>query len=202
MKTLSIVLTGVSLLLFIGSAASFFLNRKSRPISRRLLLLTGGFILVILLLELARRVDADGVLFPSSILVNTLQVFSLDFDYDDLFKQNGGTLSALQAFLLWYRGIVYSLAPIVGGAVILDVLAGISPDLQMFFSRRKKLYVFSELNELSVTLAEDVYRNRDNLGKLSGTGIRGAAVVSGIFAAADIEAECTLLRALAEAIVR
>ena len=44
--------------------------------------------------------------------------------------------------------------------------------------------------------------NRDNLGQLSGTGIRGAAVVSGIFAAEDIEAECMLLRALAEAVVR
>ena len=44
--------------------------------------------------------------------------------------------------------------------------------------------------------------NRDNLGQLSGTGIRGAAVVSGIFAAEDIEAECMLLRALSEAVVR
>lgn len=43
--------------------------------------------------------------------------------------------------------------------------------------------------------------NRDNLGQLAGTGIRGAAVVSGIFAARDIEEECMLLRALAEAVV-
>lgn len=43
--------------------------------------------------------------------------------------------------------------------------------------------------------------NRDNLASLAHTGIRGAAVVSGIFAAADIEAECKLLRRLAEEIV-
>lgn len=43
--------------------------------------------------------------------------------------------------------------------------------------------------------------NRDNLGQLAGTGIRGVAVVSGIFAAKDIETECMLLRALAEAVV-
>lgn len=43
--------------------------------------------------------------------------------------------------------------------------------------------------------------NRDNLGQLAGTGIRGVAVVSGIFAARDIETECMLLRALAEAVV-
>jgi thiamine-phosphate pyrophosphorylase len=40
--------------------------------------------------------------------------------------------------------------------------------------------------------------NRDNIGQLAGTGVRGAAVVSGIFAAADIEAECRLLRRIAE----
>lgn len=43
--------------------------------------------------------------------------------------------------------------------------------------------------------------NRDNIASLAGTGIRGAAVVSGIFAAADIEVECKLLRSMAEEIV-
>ena len=39
--------------------------------------------------------------------------------------------------------------------------------------------------------------NRDNLPALAGTGIRGVAVASGIFAAADIAGECRCLRALA-----
>ena len=43
---------------------------------------------------------------------------------------------------------------------------------------------------------------RENIASLSGTGIRGAAVVSGIFAAADIEAECRLLRSAIDGIVR
>ena len=43
--------------------------------------------------------------------------------------------------------------------------------------------------------------NRDNLGQLAGTGISGVAVVSGIFAAKDIEAECMVLRALMDRIV-
>lgn len=42
--------------------------------------------------------------------------------------------------------------------------------------------------------------NRSNISELEGTGVFGAAVVSGIFAAEDIEAECRLLRALAERI--
>lgn len=44
--------------------------------------------------------------------------------------------------------------------------------------------------------------HRGNIATLAGTGIRGAAVVSGIFAAADIEAECRYLRAEVEKLVK
>ena len=43
--------------------------------------------------------------------------------------------------------------------------------------------------------------SRENILHLQGTGIRGAAVVSGIFAAADIEKECRELRKLIGEIV-
>ena len=42
--------------------------------------------------------------------------------------------------------------------------------------------------------------DRGNIGRLAGSGIAGAAVVSGIFAAEDIEGECRLLRAQIERI--
>ena len=44
--------------------------------------------------------------------------------------------------------------------------------------------------------------HRGNIATLAGTGIRGAAVVSGIFAAADIEEECRLLKAEIVGIVK
>lgn len=44
--------------------------------------------------------------------------------------------------------------------------------------------------------------NRSNLPRLAGTGISGVAIVSGIFAAEDIERECRLLRAMSEEICR
>ncbi len=43
--------------------------------------------------------------------------------------------------------------------------------------------------------------NRNNLSELTGTGIAGVAVISGIFAAGDIEQECRLLRSIAEKVV-
>ena len=43
-------------------------------------------------------------------------------------------------------------------------------------------------------------RNRENIGRLAGSGANGVALVSAIFAAEDIESECRALRALAEEI--
>ena len=40
--------------------------------------------------------------------------------------------------------------------------------------------------------------SRANIMRLSGTGVDGVALVSAIFAAEDIEAECRALRALSE----
>ena len=44
--------------------------------------------------------------------------------------------------------------------------------------------------------------NRENIGKLAGTGVDGVALVSAIFAADDIEKECRHLRELAEEMVK
>ena len=44
--------------------------------------------------------------------------------------------------------------------------------------------------------------HRGNIAFLAGTGIRGAAVVSGIFSAADIAEECRILRAEIDKIVK
>ena len=43
--------------------------------------------------------------------------------------------------------------------------------------------------------------NRENAAGLAGTGIAGIAVVSGIFAAEDIERECKILRGIADQMV-
>ena len=42
--------------------------------------------------------------------------------------------------------------------------------------------------------------DRQNIASLAGTGVAGAAVVSGIFASQDIEAECRFLRAVCDRI--
>ena len=44
--------------------------------------------------------------------------------------------------------------------------------------------------------------NRDNIGKLSGSGVDGVALVSAIFSADDIEAVCRELRQMSERMVK
>lgn len=89
---------------------------------------------------------------PSGILPKTMQAFSLDAGYDEIFGISSG-------FLKWYKVFLYSLAPIIGGAVIYDVLAGVSPYLRLFFKQFRRLYVFSELNEKSLCLAQSIAGN-------------------------------------------
>ena len=44
--------------------------------------------------------------------------------------------------------------------------------------------------------------NKETIGKLSGSGVDGAALVSAIFSAADIESACRELRTLSEQMVK
>jgi len=56
-------------------------------------------------------------------------------------------------------------------------------------------------NAVSVPVVAIGGINRDNIMELAGADIDGVAVVSGIFAAADIEAECRHLRSIVEQII-
>ena len=63
-----------------------------------------------------------------------------------------------------------------------------------------KALLRSICNAVSIPVVAIGGINRSNIAELAGTGIDGVAVVSGIFAAADIENECRYLRGIAEQI--
>lgn len=98
--------------------------------------------------------------------LHSLQTFSMDEDYT-LYLTFGK--SCLQAhgfdFLPRAYGIGISLlnicAPVLGGAVLLDILVDFFPDLKLWIFTRRHKFVFSELNNDAVTLAEDIYRNQN-----------------------------------------
>lgn len=103
-------------------------------------------------------------------LIHALQTFSMDEDYTEYTLAGKELLESWdQPLLSAVYGIVISIlnvvAPVLGGALLLDILAGIFPGIRLHFRIRKHKFVFSELNEASVALAEDICRG-DNYKKI------------------------------------
>ena len=98
--------------------------------------------------------------------VHTLQSFSMDEDYTKYVEHGKAALSDIAVCAEVY-GIIISIlnvmAPILGGAVILDILIGIFPTLKIIFNPRRNKFIFSELNINSITLAEDILRDSNYL---------------------------------------
>ena len=145
-------LNWLSLAVFLGGVIAVCVLRRTARLSSRLLWATAAELFAVMLVEIAESLSPD---FP----IRTLQAFSLDATYEAMVAPvTAFASSGLNAFFHAYRVLLYCLAPVLGGAVIYDVLAGVSPTLKLLFLRRRRLYVFSALNEKSVLLAEDLHR--------------------------------------------
>lgn len=98
--------------------------------------------------------------------VHSFQTFSMDEDYTDytgrgkeLFGEAyGPSMAAAYGFCM---SLLNVLAPIMGGAVLLEILTGVFPRLRLSLRPRRRKFVFSEMNRASVTLAEDLIRDKN-----------------------------------------
>ncbi len=161
----SLFLNLCSLALFCWGILRFFFLSRQQRLSRRLLRLTLAVVGAVFLVECA-RLAADGErFFPSGVFIDTMQVFSLDAGYEAITGGPRAGDGILAGILYWYRAVVFTVAPIVGGAVIYDVLAGISPELRLLAVRRRRLMIFSELNERSILLARDILDREAGRGR-------------------------------------
>ena len=160
MRAWSIVPVALSAGLFAAGVLAFFNRSNGQRSTKRLLTLTLFTVLAIVFLKLGEDLARNAVQFPSGILIETMQSFSMDADYSELLEPVPGTYGIWSSALIWYKVILYSIAPIVGGAVIYDVLAGISPKLRLLALRRKKMLIFSELNERTILLAKNLVKEK------------------------------------------
>ncbi len=99
-------------------------------------------------------------------VAHTLQTFSMDEDYTAYIKNGKEMLAFIFPETEWYQ-TAYSLyastlnvvAPIAGGAILLEILASIFPKLMLYISYlafwKEKIY-FSELNEFSLSIAKSI----------------------------------------------
>lgn len=171
-----------------GRAVSLVAKKQfsSRQASVYLLLL--GFYLSIFCLRLAvtlymyrNQIDyygnLDGLELFLDSAVHSLQTFSMDDDYT-LYLSWLRTLSmelvpsaAFAAFICGLSAIQNIMAPVIGGAILLDLLSNLFPRLALYIQIFRPKYVFSELNEKTVCLAENIAADPDfspNLGGKSG----------------------------------
>lgn len=58
-----------------------------------------------------------------------------------------------------YAAILLVAAPLVGGALVLEVFSGVFPKLGVYLRFCRPHYYFSELNERSIILAESIFKN-------------------------------------------
>lgn len=116
-------------------------------------------------LEDVRELNWFERLFDS--MVHTLQTFSMDEDYTTYLVAGKKALEEGE-YGLWiiaygvFVSITNFLAPVLGGAMLLDIIAGIFPWLKIMLRPFRHKYVFSELNESSITLAEDICAKDEN----------------------------------------
>ena len=101
-------------------------------------------------------------------LIRTMQTFSLDENYfgsivigKKLFL-NEFNSRFLSEFYGLFASILNVCAPIIGGAIILGILTSIFPRMRLFFMPFRERYVFSELNERAICLAEDIIKEAGN----------------------------------------
>jgi len=96
-------------------------------------------------------------------LIHTMQTFSLDENYSEAVVI--GKELFFNEFNSWFLSEFYGLfasvlnvcAPIIGGAIILGILTNIFPRMRLFFMPFREKYVFSELNDGAICLAEDIF---------------------------------------------
>lgn len=96
--------------------------------------------------------------------VHSFQTFSMDEDYTDytgrgkeLFLEAFGP--GMAAGYGFFISLLNILAPVMGGAVLLEILTGVFPRLKLTLRPRRRKLIFSEVNKESVTLAEDLMRD-------------------------------------------
>lgn len=66
-----------------------------------------------------------------------------------------------KTFYIYFNYIIFTLAPILASSLILSFIADFGDKIKYFFAFSKNVYVFSEINENSLSLAEGLLNNKE-----------------------------------------
>ena len=143
----------------------FFGRARSKSFTRRLLILSASAIVSFLLLEIYMRIYYQEPIKPARIIIEIMRAMNVDADYatmDRPLTPFGSPI--LDTLVKWYRALLYTITPITGLALVYDVVAGVSPSVKLFFNRRRPMFIFSQLNGKSASLAGDIAAKAKKLG--------------------------------------
>ncbi len=163
-----------ALVFLIGTVALFLrYHWMSKWRLRRGYIFAASLIGSVFLMEIAYVIGVgEGSLGEKTVEIfsTTLQFFSLDAGYTEIAaKAQTAFANAIGSGLFLALMSVFSLlAPIAGACFIGQLLFSFFPRLRLFFDLHKTKYVFSELNERSIVLAEDIARRSWLLRKQRG----------------------------------
>lgn len=114
-------------------------------------------------------------LTPSEEIVDSLfralRTFSMEEEYSEyiigikaliseIVPDGLRSFSIIQNVTVVYASLLNLIAPVIGGAIILEILASVFPKMRLrwsYFNFRRPKYYFSELNEASLSLAKSIY---------------------------------------------
>ena len=107
-----------------------------------------------------QMVDENKVFFA---LIETLRTFALDGSYSEVMSVVSAVYNSMAINI--YTSLLFILAPVTGGALIIEVVASIYPRIRFVICNRlfvwKEMHYFSELNDSSLALAKSL-RNSKN----------------------------------------
>lgn len=100
-------------------------------------------------------------IFKSIILSlhNAVRLFVVDADYTFIIDNVIGLSNGIQPFYTAYMAILFILSPFFTFGFILSFFKNLSASLKYWFNCFNEVYIFSELNEKSLTLAKSLKNN-------------------------------------------
>lgn len=125
--------------------------------------------------------------------IHMLQCFGLADDYAGYVTHGKEMLSALgvspEAVAIYgiVTSVLNAITPIIGGTFVLDLLTGFFPSVRLALMPLRRKFVFSQLNENALTLAEDILRDQQyrTVMNIRGFCLRPVMVFSGVDRAGD-----------------
>ena len=142
-------------------------NRGKRVLTSLHIFTLGVFISTVLIFVPVYYVSYDfgdsyTLLRPFLISIHhAFRVFILDGEFDIIRDSVSGFWNLLHILFSLYAGILYVLAPILTFSNVLSLFKNVKNEIRFSWHKKRPYYIFSELNERSITLAESIIKDKD-----------------------------------------